>query len=319
MILISEIMSEYGLGGLYQDVISTEVIATTVLGFDNRSAVNATTATVILRFAKMLPSANVSIGYRVFSHGKVVERSIVKGSEINWAEADDAQIGTATISVPPGAVVHCYGNYLGATHTHWWVADPSTAQNSRRTVYETFDNELVVLKDFLTKAQGRGRNARDLEAGVSWLFWLLGFSIAQLGNTERTQDAADVIVVSPSGQYAIIECTTGLLRSDNKMPLLIARTEAVRRRLIAANQRHLKVLPVMVTSRTREEVRADIEQAEKLGVLVLTQEWLEQAATRTLIAPNADELFAEAEKTVQEGLARHDPKTVTELESVAGN
>jgi hypothetical protein len=183
-------------------------------------------------------------------------------------------------------------------------------------VYETFDNELVVLKDFLTKAQARGRNARDLEAGVSWLFWLLGFSIAQLGSTERTQDAADVIAVSPSGQYAIIECTTGLLRSDNKMPLLIARTEAVRRRLIAANQSHLKVLPVMVTSRTREEVRADIEQAEKLGVLVLTQEWLEQAATRTLIAPNADELFAQAEKTVQEELARHDPKTVTELKSV---
>ncbi len=200
----SELMSEYGLGGLYQDVISIEIIATTILGFDDKSAVNGTTATVIVRFAKMLPSSNVSVGYRVFSHGKVVERSVLQGKEIEWTAADDMQIGKAQITVPPAAVVHCYGNYLGVTQTHWWLTDPSTAQNSRRTVYETFDSDLSVMKDFLAKAQARGRNARDLEAGVSWLFWLLGFSIAQLGGTEKTQDAADLILVSPSGQYAVV-------------------------------------------------------------------------------------------------------------------
>ena len=308
----SELMGEYGLGGLYQDVVSIEIIAMGVLGFDNKSAVEGTTATVIVRFAKMLPSSNVSVGYRVFSHGKVVERSSLHKDEIEWTADDDMQIGRATITVPPAAVIHCYGNYLGVTQTHWWITDPTTAQNSRRTVYETFDSDLVVMKDFLSKAQARGRNARDLEAAVSWLFWMLGFSIAQLGGTAKTQDAADLILVSPSGQYAVVECTTGLLRSENKMPLLIARTEAVRRRLIAANQAHLKVLPVMVTSRTKDEVRADIEQAEKLGVLVLTQEPLEEALTRTLIAPNADELFSQAEKTIQAGLAKYDTKSAPE-------
>ena len=206
-----ELMGEYGLGGLYQDVISIEIIATTVIGFDHASAVNGTTATVIVRFAKMLPSSNVSVGYRVFSHGKVVERSLLQG-EIEWTAAEDVQIGKATITVPPAAVLHCYGNYLGVTQTHWWISDPSTAQNSRRTVYETFDRDLVVMKEFLTKAQSRGRNARDLEVGVSWLFWMLGFGIAQLGGTGKTQDAADLILVSPSGQYAVVECTTATLR-----------------------------------------------------------------------------------------------------------
>jgi len=136
---------------------------------------------------------------------------------------------------------------------------------------------------------------------------MLGFSAAHLGGTGKTQDAADLVVVSPSGQYAVVECTTGLLRTDNKLPLLIARAEAVRRRLDASNQSHLKVLPVIVTSKAREEVRADVEQAERLGVLVVTQETLEQLVTRSLIAPNADAIFSESEKAIQDALAKYTP------------
>ncbi len=304
---LSELMVEYGLGGLYQDVISIEVIATSILGFDQLSAVSGTTATVIVRCASSLVKSKISVGYRVFSKGRVVVRSIIHGGEMKWTQLGDLQIGTATIQVPAAAVVHCYGNYAGVTQSHWWIADPSTSQNPRRTVYETFDNELAVLKDFITKADGRSRNARDLEAGVAWLLWMLGFSAAHLGGTGKTQDAADLVVVSPSGQYAVVECTTGLLRTDNKLPLLIARAEAVRRRLDASNQSHLKVLPVIVTSKAREEVRADVEQAERLGVLVVTQETLEQLVTRSLIAPNADAIFSESEKAIQDALAKYTP------------
>jgi hypothetical protein len=91
-----------------------------------------------------------------------------------------------------------------------------------------------------------------------------------------------------------------LLKAESKLQNLIDRTEAVRRRVDASNNRHLKVMPVIVSSKTRDEIRADLEQAERLGVLVLSREdLLHLADVRTLIPPNADVLYAEAEQTIR--------------------
>lgn len=308
---LTELALDYGQGGFFSDVVSIEIIATSIIGFGEKSGIAETSAEVELRFAKDLSSTNVSMGYRVFSHGKVIERAILNESDFRWESSGAVQIGRAVFQVPPASVVQCYANYLGKAHCFWWLADPKTAQSSRRTVYETFDDQLIVLKEFLGRTNVRGRNARDLERAVAWLLWMLGFSIAHLGEAAGTQDAADIVVESPSGHFGVVECTTGLLRTDNKLPLLIARTEAVRRRLKAANLTHFKVLPIMVTSRSLEDVKADLEQAQKLGVLVVTQETLEQAITRTLITGDANTLFSDAERVIAEGVARHAPKVTS--------
>jgi hypothetical protein len=54
-----------------------------------------------------------------------------------------------------------------------------------------------ILNDFLSKSGARGRDGRDLESGIAWLLWMLGFSVAHLGGTDRTQDAADLIATTP--------------------------------------------------------------------------------------------------------------------------
>ena len=51
---------------------------------------------------------------------------------------------------------------------------------------------------------------------------------------------------------------------------------------------------------------ADIEQAERLKVLVLTRENLEQSPIRTLAPPNADRIFEEGEQAVQAAAAKYD-------------
>ena len=103
------------------------------------------------------------------------------------------------------------------------------------------------------------------------------------------QDAADIILCTPNGNFAVVECTTGLLKAENKLPNLHDRSQAVRRNLDASNAEHLRVLPVLVTSKTLEEIRPDIEQAEKLGIHVLTRENIERLAERTIIPHNADQ------------------------------
>ena len=75
--------------------------------------------------------------------------------------------------------------------------------------------------------------------------------------------------------------------------------------LVASNNKHLRVLTAIVTSRPRAEISADIGQAEKLGVLVMSRENLEQAVSRTLVLPNAEQLYEEAIKTVEAAKAKY--------------
>lgn len=302
---IAELLLEYRLGALRGDGANLEVVAFNVAVVDLSSIVSGTKANPAVLLADGLSPDKVTLGYRVFSQGRVVQRTSIAGAAMLWGQRETLQRGITEIDIPPAAVLHCIATYSGTAQHQAWLSDPATVQNPQRSVYEAFDDKLEVLRDFLAKSQGKGRDARDLEAGVSWLLWMLGFSVAHLGGTDKTQNAPDLIATTPRGNFAVIECTTGLLKAENKMALLVDRTEALKRRLEASGNRHLHVLPVMVTSKAREEVKADLEQAEKLGVVVLTRESLEEALKRTLVLPDADALFAEGEQAVQAAQAKY--------------
>ena len=120
------------------------------------------------------------------------------------------------------------------------------------------DKNVELLKKIIAEALRKGDEARDFEAAIAWLFWMLGFSVVQLGHTKRSnQAAADVILTSPSGNFAVVECTTGLLKADQKLSLLHQRAQSVRRSLDDMQFNHLHVLPVIVTSKPRAEVEPD--------------------------------------------------------------
>jgi hypothetical protein len=100
------------------------------------------------------------------------------------------------------------------------MSDPDRVQNPRRAVYEAFDPKLENLKNILSNAQGRGEEARDLESAIAWLLWMLGFSVAHL-NTRKMREAPDLIAATPQGHFLIVECTTGLLKAENKLSIFI--------------------------------------------------------------------------------------------------
>ncbi|MEH6950720.1 hypothetical protein V4R08_05145 [Nitrobacter sp. NHB1] len=297
---MQELFSEYGLGGLFTDSITIEVIGAAVMGFDgDNSKIVGQTAHVVIRLANTLDVLGASLGYREINQVKI-NRGVLTGNEFSWKQTDDMQIGTFDLPVSKAAILHCYAIYKGVAQTHWYISDPTTSQNSRREIIESFDSGLAILKTFLSRPHSRGHDARDFEIAVAWLFWMLGFGTVQMGLTARTQDFADLILTTPQGQIAILECTTGLLRADNKLPKLVARYSKVRERLDQSNNGHVKLLPVMVSTLPRGELQADLEQAEKLGVLVLAKEELDQIIIRTSFAGNnPDEVFSEAERRVR--------------------
>jgi hypothetical protein len=295
---LEELAFEYGLGTL-RSLLCVEVIAFNVVAFDFRSTISGTKAKLGILLARGLSRKDVSLGYRLFDQGRVRARSVLKGCEMQWTETEEHQLGEIEIEVSNAAVLNCFASYRGIAQHFGWASDPSLAQNSKRVAHSVFDRDLTILKQFIFKVGGKGSNSRDLETGIAWLLWMLGFSVSHFGATNLTQDGADLIVTIPSGHFAVVECTTGLLKAENKLALLVQRAEQLKEALVASSNGHLRVLPVIVSSKTRAELSADLEQAEKLGVLVISRENIERTIERTLVLPNADQLYEEALKKVE--------------------
>jgi hypothetical protein len=322
---LQELVGEYAIGPTATggNTATLEFVAINVAAIDSaKSNIAGDQATVTVLLASGLPREKFSLAYRVYKPGEPIIRTHVPASAFAWTIAQQHQSGVLKVKVPVAAVMNCVPVYDGVAQTHYWIGDPTRSQNPRRAVHEAFDPKLETVKDIIGKALRKGQEARDLESAVGWILWMLGFSVAQLGGIPRTQDAADLVAVSPAGHFAVIECTTGLLKADNKLPLLHDRAQAVRRALEASSHNQLRVLPIIVTTKTREEVRPDIDQAERLGILIVTRENLLQAVDQTIRMPTADQLYDQSFEAARTAQAEHDgiAPCVVELDgmSVAG-
>jgi len=300
---LQDLASEFQVGIVRTDAISIEVAAYNVAAFDLTSAISGTKAKVGLRLAKGAKFDDASLGYRVLSQGKVTARGLIPGKDFKWSESADHRQGWAQIEVPPAAVVHGIANYAGVAQHQGWAIDPDAVQNPLRAVYETFDKALRFLQEVLNRETKSG-NSRDLEAVLGWLLWMLGFGVANLGGTAKTQDAPDLLCTTPSGNLLIVEVTTGLLRADNKLTNLHDRTQAIRRSLDASGNSQTRILPLLVTSKTQREIEPELEQAERWGIKVVTKDDFDATLVRTLVLSKPDQLFEELEKSVRDARAK---------------
>jgi hypothetical protein len=55
-------------------------------------------------------------------------------------------------------------------------------------------------------------------------------------------DAADLLVSTPQGHFAVVECTTGVLKAEHKLALLVTRAAALAAQLARSNNPHLRAL-----------------------------------------------------------------------------
>src|SRR6185437_15399017 len=178
-------------------------------------------------------------------------------------------IGSAEIDVPKAAIVQAIPAYDGLAQHAYAFGDPNAFQNARRAAYETIDPQFATMQETLDRAQKPKAPSRDFESVVSWLFWMLGFSPAHFGIVHT--EAADIVMVTPSGHFAVVECCTGAL-DISKLNRLHARTQAIRVALGKSGAHHFRVIPVFVTALTRAEVDAGVEQAERIGIQLLTRD-----------------------------------------------
>ncbi len=122
----------------------------------------------------------------------------------------------------------------------------------------------------------------------------------------RNSEAPDVIAVSRDGHFLIVECTLADLQTkkQNKPQKLLDRTNDIRAALERSNVSSNVCIPVMVTSRKHDDIKADIEDCERRGIVVYTQDDIEPLVSRTINAPRAELLFAEVRQRLEEAIAR---------------
>ncbi len=284
-------------------VNSVDIAAFNVVAIDGTSAVNGNVATIGVRKAPGAINEKISVGYRILDKGKIVKRGASPGNALTWVVDEAGDIGRTFLDVPRSAIVQAFASYNGVGQHHFYFGDPNCFQNPRRAVYEVFDPHFGLMNDTLAKSRGARAPSRDFEAVMSWLFWMLGFGSAYIGGVYS--EAPDIILATPNGHVAVIECTTNFL-DENKLRKLFARSQSVRTALDASNSQHIRVLPIIISALTLDEIRAGVKQAEDLDFFVLTREGIDRLISRTLLLPNADQLLEEAESTVSDAREQRD-------------
>lgn len=311
---VQELCYEYGLGALHGERSLIEVVARTAVQVLARSEVKGTSAELGIWMANGLDRKKARIGFRVLHKGSVLKRGAASGNELTWQEDSLADIGLTKLEIPAGALVQCIASYDGHAHQLQWRADPNVFQNPRAAVLSMVDQSQQTIRGYLQpELPPRNKAADDFEAAIGWLLWALGFSTATFGVNAKTRDAFDTVAVTPNGDFVVVECTLGLLRADSKLSKLSARAASLREILGASNMKHLRILPVIVTAMTAEQVNADLVQAEQIGVLVLTKENLDKVFDELLRYPDANSMFERALLSVEnKRIARKPQKVVLE-------
>lgn len=171
-------------------------------------------------------------------------------------------------------------------YDNYWLSDPKTTPNARRLALGTFDQDLELTREFLLEYEDKQKNSKAFDVAVSWLFWMLGFSSAQLDvqNITRSQAAPDLLFCDDRSNFLVVEATVGAIQNNQKLDKLWERAQLVRGALDRASLGHLEVRPVMVTRQPEKMVEQHIEIARKLGVSVVTKRDAFQASYANFIS-----------------------------------
>lgn len=295
-----ELCTDYSLGSLNREQVMLELIAPCAVEVSARSFILGTEALIGIWTTSAADNEAVRLNYRVLSNSEVTTRNSVSGADLEWAYVDGgSKHGMCKIEVPYGAVVQCIACYGHHAHHQKWLVDPEMLQNPRNSIFSIVDPGLRLLRSYLLpETPVKGRAADDFEAAVTWMLWTLGFSPINFGLHPKTTDSFDILALNSRGDCLVIECTLGLLKAESKLSKLGARATQVRKTLENSQMRHLKVVPVMITAMTRDEVSVDVPAAQEQGIVVLTREDLEASFTEVLKFPNPDWLFNRALQSI---------------------
>jgi len=296
-----DMVGEIGIAVPDGELCQFELVALNVVQFDPASRLENGKARIFLRASPALDRSKIRLGYKSSLGARVVRKSH-GGDELEWREESGIAHALHEVDLDAGSLIHAFVSYVNEAQQQFWIIDPTALPNPRRAAYEAFDPGLAILRDcLLVDSMQRNKPAsRDFESSISLLASILGFNCIYFGNVPKLQDGPDMILVSPRGDYVILECT--ILQIDEKLTKLFTRVQMLRARLDRAGLQSRRLLPVVATAMKRANIpSADLNRAAQIGISVVTHEDLEDALNRAAFSEAASNLFEEGIANISGG------------------
>lgn len=297
---LAEAMQEFGLQPFrgVSDPTYIDVVAESPAIITQWSRLNGESASVVVRAARELDSSRIRLGLRVLKANSptgenAIERiSVMLDEVVPTTISETQQDFVVERSLSAVRLIQAFLSYDNDNLHEWFVTDPEKSLNALHAVHTSVDPDERALKRLLFDS--RSSQGKDFEHGVALLFNLLGCSTALHGQAYGFSDGADIVVRTPAGRFALVECTVQRPNHNGKLGKLSHRFADLRRRLNEQGFSYVELIAIAVTCQLRADIKTDVDEASRLGVLVGTREDLEHALNLTRMFPNADALYIDA-------------------------
>lgn len=163
-----------------------------------------------------------------------------------------------------------------------WFIDPTKARNNRLLAIQHFDKDLKMVRQAVLESHESWR----FESGVAALLFLHGFTPA----VQLETDAPDLVVATPLGRLAIVECTTRVADFAAKLGKLIDRRGALTKALSASGH-PAQIIAVLVCRQPMDQIATQIDDLRRHGVILLAGEQLSAGFDRVRFPSDPDHLL----------------------------
>jgi hypothetical protein len=204
-------------------------------------------------------------------------------NKIVWAQAEgEKRLGTLKMSLTNADSVLAMLNVAGRTVRRQWFLDPEKALNTRYVATQLFDRDLKQLRLSVLDATDSVR----FEQGIASLFFLMGFAAAIQIETQ----APDILVMTPGGKLALIECTTKISDFQNKLGKLVERRNALRKSLEDTGH-NIQADAFLVCGLPKAQIAVEQRQLTQHRVTLLCREDISEAFVRLRTPISPDEML----------------------------
>ncbi len=248
---------------------------------------------ITIQASSLIDRAQLRVAVKIWT-GNEFRREEINSQKIRWQPNDKNLIGKVTMAIDQYSISQCFMSYRDEFTHKVWVTDQSHALNYRAGIYDLFDEGKDSLKRLLFPKDGESRN---LERGIALLLSLHGFNAANYG-FGKAQNGPDLVVESPSGRIAVIECTTDLPNKNDKLVKLYQRTRKISEYLAKKGHLNREVLGVLFTNLSVSETSIAQEEAAKYQLSLLSMENIESLIERLNLPPDPERLYNEAKQSV---------------------
>lgn len=229
--------------------------------------------------------SRVRLAVRAAPGSGLLGRQQVAG-DITWRRARSGRRpGVAQIHLPQADSALAMLMIEGSTVRRQWFIDPAKARNNRYLAVQHFDKELRMIRQAVLDSS----DSVKFEHGVAALLFLLGFT----PSVQLETDAPDLVVTTPGGKLALVECTIRTSDIAAKIGRLVDRRGSLSKYLVASGH-PAEVNAVLVCRLPLDQLPAQVTEASRNKVTLLTNENLLAAFDQVRLPEDPDEVLAGA-------------------------